>query len=106
MRHSKGVTRMSEISVIGNAVVGSVRSQEPTTKAAPTKKTVEVDASNPTSDRVEVSEHAQLLEKIHKLPGIRQEKVDEIKKAIANNSYLTDEKLDIAFDRLINEIAD
>ena len=97
---------MSEISVIGNAVVGNVRSSEPATKTAPTKKPVEVSPPVPGSDRVEFSDHAQLLEKIRQLPCARQDKIDAIKKAISNNSYLTDEKLDIAFEQLIDEIAE
>ena len=91
---------MSEISVIGNAVVGNVRSAAPTTRKSP----VEVVAPATTTDRVDFSEQAQLLEKIHQLPQVRQDKIDVIKEAIANNTYLTDDKLDVAIDRMISEI--
>ena len=97
---------MSEISAIGNAVVGSVRPVKPTTPTnavevnAPTS---EVDASS-TVDRVEFSEQAQMLTKIQQLPDVRQDRVDTIRNAIANNTYLTDEKVDIALDRLIDDL--
>ena len=56
------------------------------------------------ADRVEFSHHAQMIEKIHQLPSVRQERVDDIKEAILNDTYMTTNKLDIAFDRLINEV--
>jgi|TARA_B100000315_G_scaffold242060_1_gene263791 anti-sigma28 factor (negative regulator of flagellin synthesis) len=97
---------MSEISAIGNAVVGSVRPASPT---APTSAvevavpTTEVDSAS-TVDSVEFSEQAQMLEKIHQLPDVRQDRIDAIKDAIANNTYLTDEKVDVAISRLLDDI--
>jgi anti-sigma28 factor (negative regulator of flagellin synthesis) len=96
---------MSEISAIGNAVVGSVQPVNPTapTKAVEvTAPALEVDAPS-TVDRVEFSEQAQMLEKIQQLPDVRQDRVDAIRNAIANNTYLTDEKVDIALGRLIDD---
>ena len=97
---------MSDISVIGNAVVGNIGSS-----AAPIKQKSPVDAittpeeiiAEP-ADRVEFSHHAQMIEKIHQLPSVRQERVDAIKEAISNETYMTTDKLDIAFDRLIHEV--
>lgn len=98
---------MSDISVIGNAVVGSIQST-----AAPTtqKALVEVvkttkESVVATEDRVEFSQIAQMLEKIHQLPAVRQERIDEIQEALSNETYMTSDKLDVAFDRLIDEVA-
>ena len=97
---------MSDIFVIGNAVVGSIGSS-----AAPIKQKSPVDViSTPEEivaepeDRVEFSHHAQMIEIIHQLPSVRQERVDAIKEAISNDTYMTTGKLDIAFERLINEV--
>ena len=103
---------MTDISVIGNSVVGRVQSTTPQAKDV----TVEVTTSEATiiegsdhkvvqTDRVEFSERAKWLEKIHQLPEVRQEQIDTFKEAIANNAYLTDEKLQVAFERLIEEVA-
>jgi anti-sigma28 factor (negative regulator of flagellin synthesis) len=58
-----------------------------------------------TVDRIDFSEQAQMLEKIHDLPEIRQELVDSVKDAIANDTYLTDAKINAAIELLIEEIA-
>ena len=101
---------MSDISVIGNAVVESVQSAA---KTIPAEQTTSVEVETTTkesvataADRVEFSQQALMLEKIHQLPSVRQERIDAIKEAILNDSYLTTDKLDIAFNRLIDEVAE
>ena len=97
---------MSEISAIGNAVVGSVRPASPTTPTTPVEAVApasDLDAAS-TVDSVEFSKQAQMLEKIHQLPDVRQDQIDAIKGAIANNTYLTDEKVDIALGRLVDDV--
>ena len=103
---------MSEISVIGNPAAGAAQQISPT--AAPVEvvapeATTGTAASNGveatvTTDSVEFSQHAQLLEKIHQLPEVRQDKIDAIKDSIANDAYLTNDKLDIAVNRMIDEM--
>ena len=103
---------MSEIPVIGNPAVGAPRQMTPTVApvevVAPEVTTSTVDGCNAevlaTTDRVEFSQQSQLLEKIHQLPDVRQDKIDAVKDAISNNSYLTNDKLDIAVDRMIDEM--
>ena len=94
---------MSEISAIGNAVVGSVRPASPTTPVEVVAPASDLDAAS-TADSVEFSEQAQMLEKIHQLPDVRQDQIDAIRCAIANNTYLTDEKVDIALGRLVDDV--
>jgi len=103
---------MSEISVIGNPAAGAP--QQITPAAAPVavvapEATPGTAASCTTeapvqTDRVEFSQHAQLLEKVHQLPDLRQDKIDSIKNEIADNTYLTNDKLDIALNRMIDEV--
>ncbi len=55
-------------------------------------------------DEVETSDPAQLLEQVRQLPEIRQDRVDAIRAKIAEGSYETKEKLDVAIERLLDEI--
>lgn len=103
---------MSDISVIGNAMVGNVRSTTPPT----TGSAVEVESTERSTDsaphamgadrtdHVEFSEQAKWLERIHQLPEVRQEIIDSLKEEIACDTYLTEDKLQIAFQRLIEEV--
>ena len=97
---------MSEISAIGNAVVGSVRPASPTTPTTPVEVVAPASDLDDASivDSVEFSEQAQMLEKIHQLPDVRQDQIDAIRDAIANNTYLTDEKVNIALGRLVDDV--
>ena len=56
------------------------------------------------TDQVEFSEQARWLQKIHQLPEVRQDQIDLLKEAIARKTYLSEDKLQIAFDRLISEV--
>lgn len=56
------------------------------------------------SDSVSVSSEAQFLSSLSQVPDVRQEKVDEIKKAIKDGTYLTEEKLDAALDKLVQDL--
>lgn len=98
---------MSDISVIGNAVVGKIVASTAGKKEkspAEVITTLEEVVAEP-ADRVEFSHHAQMIEKIHQLPSVRQDRINAIKEAIFNDTYMTTDKLDIAFERLIDEVA-
>ena len=49
-------------------------------------------------------EAAQLVEQVHQIPDIRQDRVNEIRAQIEAGTYETEEKLDIAVARLLDEI--
>ena len=55
-------------------------------------------------DELQLSEAGQLVDKVRDLPEIRQERVDQIRAAIASGTYETDEKLGVAVGRLLDEI--
>lgn len=55
-------------------------------------------------DHVEISPLGQMLDGISQLPDIRHEKVEEIRRQIASGTYETPEKLEMALDRLIDEL--
>jgi negative regulator of flagellin synthesis FlgM len=55
-------------------------------------------------DHVEISPLGQMLDGIAGLADIRHEKVDEIRRQIATNSYESAEKLEVALDRMLDEL--
>ena len=55
-------------------------------------------------DELNISDAARFIEQARGAPEIRQERVDSIRVQIANGTYETPEKLDIAVDRLLDEI--
>ena len=58
----------------------------------------------PINDEVEISEAAKLADKLGDVPEIRQDRVQQIRAQIAEGTYETQEKLDIAVSRLLDEI--
>jgi negative regulator of flagellin synthesis FlgM len=56
-------------------------------------------------DHVEISPLGKMLDGIAALPEIRHEKVDEIRRQIAAGTYDTDAKMDLALDRLMDEMS-
>ncbi|WP_309378614.1 flagellar biosynthesis anti-sigma factor FlgM [Paludisphaera borealis] len=54
-------------------------------------------------DQVEISPLGQMLDGISRLPEIRHEKVDEIRRQIAEGTYDTPERLELALDRMLSE---
>ena len=98
---------MSEISLNVNAAVGSASTNasakeniEHLTESSPIRK----EKNNLESqDSIDFSTEAIWLQKIHQLPEVRQSRIDAIKQAISNDQYLNDEKLNSAFDLLIED---
>ncbi len=73
------------------------RLQQPATPAVPSH----ID----TTDELHLSPAAQMAGKLGDIPDIRWERVNSIKAAIADGTYMTDEKMDVALERLLDEIA-
>jgi negative regulator of flagellin synthesis FlgM len=55
-------------------------------------------------DQVEISPLGRMLDGISRLPEIRHERVEEIRQQIAAGTYETPEKLELALDRLFDEL--
>ncbi|MBC8868420.1 MAG: flagellar biosynthesis anti-sigma factor FlgM [Planctomycetes bacterium] len=72
-----------------------------------------VQASDPTPqaeawmgvDELDISQEADLVDRVSDLPDIRADRVAEVRAEIAAGVYETDEKLDIALGRLLDEIS-
>ena len=55
-------------------------------------------------DRVEISPIARLMSEVSALPDIRAEKVAQVRAEIQAGTYITPEKMDIAIERLMEDI--
>lgn len=55
-------------------------------------------------DQVEISPLGQMLDGISRLPEIRHERVEEVRRQIAAGTYETPEKIEKALDNLLNEL--
>jgi negative regulator of flagellin synthesis FlgM len=58
----------------------------------------------PIHDELDISDAAQRLEQVRQLPEVRQDRVAAIRAQIAAGTYETQDKLDIAVARLLDEI--
>jgi negative regulator of flagellin synthesis FlgM len=67
----------------------------------------EVSAPEPTmvSDHLDISEAGQIASRLADVPDIRADRVQELRSAILNGTYETEDKLSTALDRLLDEIA-
>ena len=55
-------------------------------------------------DRVELSEQARLMALLRQLPDVRHDRIENIRTAIAEGSYVTDEKLSVSIDRFLDDL--
>ncbi len=94
---------MTEISSIGHGSVGPINRAAPTSAYQATKKP-SPDGEPVAGDRVELSRHALLLDRLRQLPDVRTDLVNDVSAAISNGTYETDEKLNTAVARLFEEL--
>lgn len=57
-----------------------------------------------TVDQLDISHEADFASQVKEIPDIRADRVAQIKAQIADGSYLSDDKLDLALERLLDEI--
>ncbi|MCY2962254.1 MAG: flagellar biosynthesis anti-sigma factor FlgM [Planctomycetota bacterium] len=56
-------------------------------------------------DEVEISSAARMLDAASRSPGVREQRLEQIRAAIASGTYETPEKLESAVDRLLASLA-
>lgn len=56
-------------------------------------------------DQLDISQEADMVSRVQDLPEIRADRVAEIRAQIAEGVYETDEKLDVAVGRLLDELS-
>ena len=60
--------------------------------------------SSPINDEVQISDAARLIEQTQQIPDVRQDRVAAIRAQIAQGTYETPERMDVAVSRLLDEI--
>ena len=88
--------------------VNNVGSNSPVNKIVnnPVQKTIPTDAPKqlPAADRLELSGVSHLLKTLKSNGDVRTDKIAEIKSAIESGTYEDDKKLDVAVDRLLDDL--
>ena len=74
---------------------------DPVTAAQPTKSPIRLDN---VTDTVEISLVAKLAAKVDQLPEVRTELIERVKAQIAAGTYETPERIEIAAERLMEEL--
>ncbi|MHC5001755.1 MAG: flagellar biosynthesis anti-sigma factor FlgM [Planctomycetota bacterium] len=92
---------MPDVSSIGNGHLGRVN-RSPVSPATFENGIRPQGRSASSGDRVELSDRA--LDQLRQSSGIRQDLVDSVRAAIANGSYDTEERLNVAIERLIEDL--
>lgn len=62
------------------------------------------EATTASEDRVEISDLASLLSRLAELPESRARKIVEVRNAIADGTYETPEKMNVAMEQLLKEL--
>lgn len=57
------------------------------------------------NDELAISDAGRLIDAVRDLPAIRGDRVAQIRAQLADGTYNADAKLDVALDRLLDEIA-
>jgi len=86
----------------GPSQVHGTQSIKAPNRLQPTQAEAVVD--NSPVDQVDISAEAQLIDQVHELPDIRTDRVADIRAQIDAGIYETDEKLDVALGRMLDEI--
>ena len=88
--------------------VNNVGSNSPVNKVVsnPVQKAIPTDAPKqlPATDRLELSGVSHLLKTLKSNGDVRTDKVAEIKAALEAGTYEDDKKLDVAVDRLLDDL--
>ena len=88
--------------------VNNVGSNSPVNKIVnnPVQKTIPTDAPKqlPAADRLELSGVSHLLKTLKANGDVRTDKVAEVKAALEAGTYEDDKKLDVAVDRLLDDL--
>jgi len=56
------------------------------------------------ADELDISSEADFVSQVHDLPEIREDRVAQIRAQIQSGKYETSDKLNVALDRLLDEI--
>lgn len=99
---------MSDINNINNGITKGIGGALPVSRLPQARVAYQAETSTPqparSADKVELSPQVQaLLEKL-RAGDVRQDKVQDVRAQLAEGTYETDDKLNTAIDRLIDDL--
>ena len=94
---------MPEIPSIGQGSVGPINRAVGASAYNGQASRAKNELTQRSGDRVELSDHARLLDRLRQLPDVREELVEMVREAIAQGTYETAEQVDVAIDRLLED---
>jgi hypothetical protein len=92
---------MTNINGVQNAAVPALSQIAP---AASAPANIAPAQASGVQDTVEISTIARMAAQVNELPAVRTEVVNRVKAEIAAGTYETPEKIEIAIDRLMDEL--
>lgn len=96
---------MQDISSIGQGSVGPI-ARAGVHKGQHLNGQSEAARRAESDDRVELSDHAQLLARLRELPGVRPKLIESVRAAIAAGHYESPDKLDVAVAKVLEDISE
>ena len=87
--------------------IGSVSGGIPTRAVSPTTSVSQPSTASSVEsprDQLEISSAGKMLDRLSETPEVRAERLAQIKEAIENGAYDTDEKLEAALSKMIDSI--
>jgi negative regulator of flagellin synthesis FlgM len=87
--------------------LNSAGASAPVTRISPVQATGPTAATGPVAtprDEVEISSVGRMLDDASRIPGVREQRLEQIKAAIDAGTYETPEKLQIALDRMLEQL--
>src|SRR5205809_165880 len=100
MTRSAGSNHME---VHGPTSVGATVPINHTRPAAEVEQAVPAKVSSP-QDEVDISAVGKMMENASRTPGVREERLAQIKAAIEAGNYDTPEKLELALSRMVEQV--
>lgn len=86
---------------------GSVGASMPMRELRPSTEYQAATPSAPTTprDEVEISDMGRMMDDMSRTPGVREQRLAQIKAAIEAGTYDTPEKLELALSRMFDQVA-
>ena len=83
-----------------------VHSAQPINAPHRTQATADTQASGylESADQLDISQEADLVSRVREMPDVRTDRVAELRAAISSGAYETADKLELAVERLLDEI--
>ena len=100
---------MPDIAAINNNTVGPLHAVQAPGRISGERTTIDqeqVSSTQARHDRVEVSHHANWLQTLRELPDVRQDRIEDVRRAIQDEAYVTPDKIEQAIDGMLRDALD